>query len=42
MRIGKLRVYYDIEEWTKEVVYVIAIGIKKRNRVRIGGEEVGL
>jgi mRNA-degrading endonuclease RelE of RelBE toxin-antitoxin system len=42
LRIGKLRVYYDIEEWVEDVVYIIAIGIKKRNRVWIGGEEVDL
>ncbi len=42
LRIGKLRVYYDVEEWTEDVVYIIAIGIKKRNRLWIGGEEVDL
>jgi mRNA-degrading endonuclease RelE of RelBE toxin-antitoxin system len=42
LRIGKLRVYYDVEEWAEDVVYIIAIGIKKRNRVWIGGEEVDL
>jgi len=42
LRIGKLRVYYDIEEESEKVVYIIAIGVKERNRVCIGGEEVDL
>jgi mRNA-degrading endonuclease RelE of RelBE toxin-antitoxin system len=35
LRIGNLRVYYDVEEQTEPVVYILAIGIKERNRVRI-------
>jgi mRNA-degrading endonuclease RelE of RelBE toxin-antitoxin system len=42
LRIGKLRVYYDIEEEPEKLVTINAIGIKVRNRVRIGGEEVEL
>jgi len=42
LRIGKLRVYYDIEEEAGNVVYIVAIGGKERNRVWIGGEEVDL
>ena len=42
LRIGDLRVYYDIEEKPDNVVTILAIGIKDRNRVRIGGEEVEL
>lgn len=42
LRIGKLRVYYDIEEETEKLVYIVAIGIKERNRVWIGGEEIDL
>jgi len=42
LRIGKLRVYYDIEEEAENVVYIVAIGVKERNRVWIGGEEVEL
>lgn len=42
LRIGKLRVYYDLEEEPEKVVYIIAIGVKDRNRVWIGGEEVDL
>jgi hypothetical protein len=35
LRIGVLRVYYDIEEQPEQVVTILAIGIKKRNRVLI-------
>lgn len=42
LRIGALRVYYDVEEEPEEVVLVRAIGIKDRNRVIIGGEVIKL
>jgi len=42
LRIGDLRVYYDIEEKPENVVTILAVGIKDRNRVLIGGEEVEL
>jgi len=42
LRIGKLRVYYDIEEEDVQVVYIVAIGVKERNRLWIGGEEIDL
>ena len=42
LRIGNLRVYYDIEEEAEKVVTVLAVGIKNGNRVIIGGEEVEL
>src|SRR6267143_1355377 len=38
LRIGDLRVYYDIEHEPEAVVYVRAVGIKERNQVRIGSE----
>ena len=40
LRIGDLRVYYDVEEDPEPVVYVLAVGIKQRNRVRIGREVI--
>ena len=40
LRIGALRVYYDIEEEPKPLVVVLAVGIKERNRVRIAGEVI--
>ncbi len=48
LRIGDLRVFYDIHEdhvvegKPEPRVLVLAIGIKDRNRVIIGGEEVNL
>ena len=37
LRIGVLRVYYDIEDIPESKVYIRAVGIKMRNRVRIAG-----
>jgi mRNA-degrading endonuclease RelE of RelBE toxin-antitoxin system len=42
LRIGKLRVYYDVENNTVSIVYIQAVAIKNRNRVRIGKEEIEL
>jgi len=42
LRIGSLRVYYDVEEEPESVVYVRAVGVKERNRVRIGKEVMEL
>ena len=40
LRIGNLRVYYDAEEDPELVVFIRAVGIKERNRVRIGREVI--
>ena len=42
LRIGILRVYYDVEAEPEPVVRIHAVGIKQRNRVRIGREVVEL
>jgi mRNA-degrading endonuclease RelE of RelBE toxin-antitoxin system len=42
LRIGDLRVYYDVEEEPESVVYIRAVGVKERNRVRIGKEVIEL
>jgi len=42
LRIGDLRVYYDVEEVPEPKVYIRAIGIKERNRVWIAGKEFEL
>jgi mRNA-degrading endonuclease RelE of RelBE toxin-antitoxin system len=42
LRIGHLRVYYEVNEEEDPKVIVTAIGVKVRNRVRIGGEEIEL
>jgi mRNA-degrading endonuclease RelE of RelBE toxin-antitoxin system len=38
LRIGDLRVYYDVEEEPEAVVYINAVGVKERNQVYIAGE----
>jgi mRNA-degrading endonuclease RelE of RelBE toxin-antitoxin system len=42
LRIGDLRVYYDVEDTPERVVYVLAVGIKLRDLVRFGKEVVRL
>jgi mRNA-degrading endonuclease RelE of RelBE toxin-antitoxin system len=39
LRIGNLRAYYEIEETGQPTVNVLAIGVKRRNRVWIGRQE---
>jgi len=40
LRVGRFRVYYDVSERPNRVVKVVAVGVKERDRVRIGREEV--
>ena len=42
LRIGDLRVYYDVEDEPEPVVCVRAVGVKDRNTVRIGGKVIEL
>lgn len=42
LRIGNVRVYYDIEYKPGRHVFIRALGIKKRNVVVIGGKEIAL
>jgi mRNA-degrading endonuclease RelE of RelBE toxin-antitoxin system len=42
LRIGDFRVYYEISEEPEATVTILAIGVKERNRVRIGGEIIKL
>jgi mRNA-degrading endonuclease RelE of RelBE toxin-antitoxin system len=42
LRIGELRVYYEITQDPEDVVTIVAIGVKDGNRVRIGGMEISL
>jgi mRNA-degrading endonuclease RelE of RelBE toxin-antitoxin system len=37
---GNLRVYYDVEDGPPLTVLIVAVGIKVRNRVRIGDLEI--
>ena len=40
LRIGNLRVYYEIHDAPEPKVTILAIGIKEKDRVRIGGETI--
>ncbi len=42
LRVGDLRVYYDVKEKPERVVTILAVGVKQRNRVIIGDKEVAL
>ena len=39
LRVGELRVYYDVQEGPEPLVSVVAVGVKVRERVSIGGKE---
>ena len=42
LRVGSLRVYYDVSEEPEPCVTIRAIGVKVRERVLVGGVEVDL
>ena len=42
LRVGSLRVYYDIAEAPEPIVSIRAVGVKRGSRVRIGKEEIQL
>ena len=42
LRLGTLRVYYDVEEQPEQRVIIVAVGVKEGNRVRIGGKVIEL
>jgi mRNA-degrading endonuclease RelE of RelBE toxin-antitoxin system len=42
LRIGDLRVYYDIVESPEHLVTILAVGVKVRNRLHIGSQEFQL
>lgn len=42
LRVGNLRVYYDVVDDPEAVVVIRAVGIKEHNVVRIGGKEIPL
>jgi mRNA-degrading endonuclease RelE of RelBE toxin-antitoxin system len=42
LRIGGFRVYYDVHEHPVATVEVLAVGVKRRNIIMIGGEEISL
>lgn len=42
LRVGKFRVFYDIDDGTVKVVYILAIGYKEHNQLFIGGKRFDL
>ena len=40
LRVGTLRVFYEIDVNDSELVNVLAIGVKRGNRLLIGGKEI--
>ena len=42
LRVGALRVFYEVTEGPQAVVRILAVGIKVRDTLRIGGEELRL
>ncbi|MFQ5640509.1 MAG: type II toxin-antitoxin system RelE/ParE family toxin [bacterium] len=42
LRIDNLRVYYDVQDKPKPIVFIRAVGIKQRNELRIGGQVIKL
>jgi mRNA-degrading endonuclease RelE of RelBE toxin-antitoxin system len=42
LRIGDLRVYYEVKDEPDPTVTILAIGVRERDRVRIGGEIIDL
>jgi hypothetical protein len=42
LRVGDLRIYYDVEAGPEPKVLIRAIGIKERDRVQIGKKEYQL
>lgn len=42
LRTGDLRIYYDVQEAPERAVFVRAVGVKDRDRVRIAGEVIEL
>ncbi len=42
LRIGTLRAYYDVFSVPEPTVLVVAVGIKERSILRIGGQVVAL
>ena len=42
LRVGALRVFYEVSTGPPAVVRVLAVGVKERATLRIGGEEITL
>ena len=42
LRIGNLRVYYHVEEDPEPIINILAVGIKRRNEIWVGGRKIEL
>jgi mRNA-degrading endonuclease RelE of RelBE toxin-antitoxin system len=42
LRAGSLRVYYEVEDGPPPTVRILAVGVKERDRVRVGGRLIDL
>lgn len=42
LRVRELRVFYEVSEGPPAVVRILAVGVKTREALRIGGEEIKL
>lgn len=42
LRVDELRVFYEVSEGPPAVVRILAVGVKIREALRIGGEEINL
>ena len=42
LRVQQMRVFYEVNEGPPPVVQILAVGIKTRETLRIGGEEIKL
>ena len=42
LRVGSCRVYFEVQEEPERVVRIVAVGLKVREKVMIGGVEVKL
>lgn len=42
LRLGDLRVFYEVGDETAAVVRILAVGVKSREVLRIGDEEIKL
>ena len=42
LRVQDLRVFYEVNEGPPALVQILAVGIKRRDTLRIGGQEIKL
>lgn len=42
LRVGALRVFYEVDAWEPNLVNILAIGIKRGNQLLVSGKEIKL